>query len=317
MQERREKSGGQLSNQTPSFTVYDLSNITFKTAIISFSVSTVTQPFNALLTRMQHSAGTPTGLNGGLFRGLYRGFIPAVIAGQQRGAVAVTHKQTNRGTEEEEIPMHQRYLGTLLFSQADLVVSNGLGSKAKLQNVGIITSENFKWSIPNWWKLTKVNWGSRSIAGIFNFAFLGIAGDYVSGFYKFDTPIYNKILGGATSGVIATMLTTIPNGYADKKLLTSKMENGHLLTTSTFTMFGKVKSHVQNIGIRQAVYSYVVGNYLKEVAARSIPTALTFGIIFGVDHLMGDEPLKRIWPGRKAADEVKPESSIQSPSSKM
>lgn len=301
MQEKTETKGNQnLFSLTP----YSIANLAVKTAAISFTVSAATQPLQAMLTRLQINA--PTGFNGGLFRGIYRGFFPYAIAGQKRGAVSVTAKQTNREiVEEEEMELsgrRQRWFGTILFSQADLLISNALGGKAKLENAGIITKENFKWSIPNYLKLTSVNWGSRSFSGFVNFAALGMVGDYISSFYKFDNDFYNKLAGGATAGVVATVITTIPSSYADRKVLASKMENGRLLTVTPFTMFSQMKSHVKTVGIQEAFTHFVKFNFLKEIAVRGPMSAITFGIIFGMDDLMGIEPLKGIWPKKRQID---------------
>ncbi|HAT6977427.1 TPA: hypothetical protein F8R96_09480 [Legionella pneumophila] len=315
MQERREKKSG---NASYVFTPYDMANLVFKTGVISFTVSAGTQPFQYLLNKLQFSqTGTPSGLSGGLFRGMYRGFLPYAIAGQKRGAVAVTHKQTNKATEEEEFeaPFRQRWLGTIFFSQADLLVSNGLSGKGRLQNVGVINAENFRWSLSNFWKLTTVNWGSRSFAGGVNFALIGFAGDYVSSFYKFDKDLYNKILGGATSGVIATLFTTVPNAYADNKLLQTKVaENNRLITVSPYTMFGQMKSHVKAVGLKDAFMTFFKVNYLQQVAVRAPQAAITFALIFGMDEYMGPNPLKKIWPGR--VEELESENTSPSPTKK-
>ncbi|KTC91771.1 hypothetical protein [Legionella cincinnatiensis] len=314
MQAKTENNSG---NQGLSFslTPYVLANLGVKTAAISFSVSTLTQPFQAMLTRLQVNA--PSGFNGGLFRSMYRGFVPYAIAGQKRGAVSVTAKQANKEVieeEEMEIPGRQRWMGTFLFSQADLLISNALGGKSKLENAGIITKANFKWSFANYWKLTGVNWGSRSFAGFVNFSALGFVGDYISSFYKFNNDFYNKLAGGSTAGVIATIFTTIPNSYADRKVLASKVENGRLLTVSPFTMFGQVKSHVKSVGMKEAFSHFVKFNFLKEVLVRSPMSALTFGIIFGLDDLMGPEPLKKVWP---KVEEIDTEQSKSNPSKRM
>ncbi|HEN5563816.1 TPA: hypothetical protein U6323_002633 [Legionella pneumophila] len=298
MQERREKNGG---NSPYMLTPYEMANLVFKTGVISFTVSAGTQPFQFLLNKLQFSqSGTPSGLSGGLFRGMYRGFLPYAIAGQKRGAVAVTHKQTNKATEEEEfeVPFRQRWWGTIFFSQADLLVSNGLSGKARLQNVGVINAENFKWSFSNFWKLTTVNWGSRSFAGGVNFALIGFAGDYVSSFYKFDKDLYNKILGGATSGVIATLFT----------------ENNRLITVSPYTMFGQMKSHVKAVGLKEAFMTFFKVGYLQQVAVRAPQAAVTFALIFGMDEYMGPNPLKKIWPGR--VEELESENPSPSPAKK-
>ncbi len=315
MQERREKQG---NNSPYLLTPYEMANLVFKTGAISFTVSAGTQPFQYLLNKLQFSeSGTPSGLSGGLFRGIYRGFLPYAIAGQKRGAVAVTHKQTNKATEEEEFeaPFRQRWWGTVLFSQADLLVSNGFSGKAKLQNVGVINAENFKWSLSNFWKLTSVNWGSRSFAGGVNFALIGFAGDYVSSFYKFDKELYNKILGGATSGVIATLFTTVPNAYADSKLLQTKVaENNRLITVSPYTMFSQMKSHVKEVGLKEAFMTFFKVGYLQQVAVRAPQAAITFALIFGMDEYMGPQPLKKVWPVR--VEELESENPSPSPTKK-
>lgn len=297
MQERREKTGSPYL-----LTTEEIANLVFKTGVISFAVSAGTQPFQYLLNKLQFSqSGTPSGLSGGLFRGMYRGFLPYAIAGQKRGAVTVTHKQTNKATEEEEFeaPFRQPWLGTVIFSQVELLVSNGLSGKAKLQNVGVINAENFRWSLSNFWKLTSVNWGSRSYASGVNFALIGFAGDYVSSFYQFQNDLYNKIAGGATSGVIATLFTTVPNAYADNKLLQTKVaENNRLITVSPYTMFGQMKSHVKAVGLKEAFMTFFKVGYLQQVAVRGPQAAITFALIFGMDDYLGPQPLKRVWPGR-------------------
>ena len=303
MRERRENIDGVKNNSLNSIaTPYFLANLGVKTAVISFSVSALTQPFQAILTRLQLPSGAPSALSGGMFRGFYRGFVPYAIAGQKRGAVAVTAKHTNKAVEEEEIeiPSRQRWLAPFLFSQGDLLVSNGLGNKSKLMLADIVTPTNFKWTFPNFLQLTKVNWGARSIAGFINFSALGFMGDRIGSLYNFNNGLYNNLAAGATAGVIATFFTTIPNCYADKKLLASKMENGRLLAVSPFTMFSQMKSHVKNVGLSEAFSTFAKYNFLKEVLIRSPQSALTFSIIFGLDHLMGAEPLKKVWPCESA-----------------
>ncbi|KTC83793.1 hypothetical protein [Legionella brunensis] len=311
MQERIETTKD--SEMSSRGIAYTMANLSFKTAAISLSVSVFTQPFQAILTQLQHSSGTSP-FAGGFFRSiyrglgssivnLYRGFGPYAMAGQKRGAVAVTAKQTTREEEaiENEISIHQRWIGTFSFSQADLALSNALNSKAKLESAKIATKENFRWSIFNYWKLTSSTWGSRSVAGFINFAALGFVGDYISSFYKFNDEFYNKLLGGATAGVVATFFTTLPNSYADRKILMSTIEEGRVLTASPFTMFNQAKNHVKKVGLQEALTA-VRYNFLKEVLIRSPQSALTFSIIFGMDHLLGLEPLRRFWPVSQERD---------------
>lgn len=297
MQERQEtnkKTGEEI------ITPYAAANLITKTAAISFSVSMCTQPFQAVLTQLQLQSGLPSSLSSGFFRGAYRGFLPYAIAGQKRGAVAVTAKQANREPVKEEeleaeLPIRQRWIGTFCFAQADLLISNALAGKAKLESANIITKSNFNWSLSNYCKLTTVNWGSRSFAGFVNFAAIGFMGDYISSFYKFDNEFYNKLAGGATAGALTTLFTTLPNSYADRKLLASKVENGKLLTVTPYTMFSNMKSHVRTVGTKEAFTTFFKFNFLKEILVRSPQSALTFSIIFGVDYLMGPEPLKKVW----------------------
>ena len=77
-----------VENLNTIMTPYFMANLAVKTAVISFTVSAFTQPFQAVLTQMQMPSNTVSGLNGGFFRGLYRGFLPYAVAGQKRGAVA-------------------------------------------------------------------------------------------------------------------------------------------------------------------------------------------------------------------------------------
>ncbi|WP_028387916.1 hypothetical protein [Legionella fairfieldensis] len=301
MQEPQKANRNSDESRNNQLITPSLANLSAKTAIISFSVSVATQPFQAKLNRMQF----PSAVSSGLFRSMYRGFLPHAIAGQQRGVVTVTAKQTNsnrevanEGSGEKELPVKQRWLGTFLFSQADLLLANALNSKSKMESTGIIPKTNFKWFLTHYLKLTSLTWGSRSIAGFINFAAIGFVGDYISSFYKFNNDFYNKLLGGATAGAITTFFTTIPNSYADKKILASKMENGRLLTTTSFSMFQSIKSHVTNTGVKEALLTFIKVNYLKESLVRCPQAALTFSIIFGLDNLIGPEPLKKIWPGK-------------------
>nr|HAT8715061.1 hypothetical protein [Legionella jordanis] len=301
MREKKETNTAELDS--PFFgKPYVFANLVFKTAAISFSVSAFTQPFQYMLTRMQlpGASRADSAFKQGLFRSMYRGFGSYAIAGQKRGAVAVTAKQQNRESAEEqlehEVHPHKRVLGTFLFSQADLLVSNGLVSKAKLESAKIVTKGNFNWSVANLWHLTTTNWGSRSIAGFINFAAIGMMGDSIASLFKFNRDIYNQVAAGATSGVIATFLTTIPNAYADKKLLASKMNEGRVVTVSPFSMFSQAKAHMREMGAKEAMKTFFKVTFLKEALIRSPQTALTFSIIFGLDHAMGTEPLKRVWP---------------------
>lgn len=277
-------------------TPYFLANLSVKTAVISFSVSVATQPLQALLTHFQISNGL-SAIRGGFFRSLYRGFIPYAISGQKRGALTVTSKETTRVLEEGEIelPIRQRWVGTFSFAQADHFLSNALYSKAKLESAGIVYKSNFKWSIANYWQLTKVNWGSRSLAGFINFAAIGFIGDYISSFYKFENKLYNQLAGGATSGVVATILTTIPNAYADRKLLASQIEKNRVSTVTSYTMFRQMKSHIHN-NIPKKALTFMLSHFCREALVRSPQAALTFSIIFGIDYVMGSDPLQKIWP---------------------
>lgn len=317
-------------------TPYIIANLAAKTAAISFTVSTFTQPLQAVLTQVQMPAGSP-GLSGGLFRGLYRGFGSYAMAGQKRGAVAVTSKQANNKegiTEEEmeaELPFHSKWGGTLAFAQADFFISNGLSGESKLKNAGILTPTNYKRSFYNFYQLTLMNYGSRSVAGFTNFAAIGFVGDKFCALFNYDEKLLNKILGGATAGVFATFLTTIPNAFADRKLLETKVENKQiltpdtmfskarayvrqegvkpvvsqfykrLLTASPYTMFSNAQAYVRQAGVKPAMPQFAM-NYLKEVAIRSPLSALTFAIIMGMDHVMGLEPLKDVWPSTEPSN---------------
>lgn len=299
MNEKEANKSSKNQNATFASAPYFVTNLCFKTAVISLSVSTVTQPFKALLNHVQ--TNSLNGLNGGIFRSLWRGFLPYAVAGQQRGAVAVTSKQANREVVEEEFEFsyRQNWFGTLTFSQADLLFANALIEKAKLENAGIINKSNFKWSLVNYKQLTFANWGSRSLSSFMNFSALGAVGDYLTSRYHFKNDGYNKIAGGATAGVIATLFTSLPNSYADRKLLASKIENGRLLTITPYTFFRQVKSHVGTVGVKQAFTQFVFCNYLKEVAVRSPMSALTFATIFYLDNIMGVYPLEQIGYRRK------------------
>lgn len=306
MQDHKERDG-----KKEETTLFDkFSNLAFKTATISFSVSVINQPVQAFLTRLQLPSGVSSPLSAGCFRGLYRGFLPYMVSGQKRGALSVTSKQVNQESikKEEGIETEQhieqsiryRYAGTFFFSQADLFLTSALCSKGMLENANIITKTNFHWSLYNYWKLTSVNWGSRSCAGFINFAALGFLGDYISTFYKFDKDFHNKLAGGATSGAIATVFTTLPNSYADRKLLASKIENGQLLTATSCTMFSTMKSHIKTVGTKEALKTFIMSHFLKQVLIRSPQSALIFGIIFGIDDLMGPEPLKSVFSRRNS-----------------
>ncbi|RUR09803.1 hypothetical protein [Legionella sp. km772] len=311
MQEKIEPKKTPDTALTYASAPYIVSNLVAKTAGISFTVSLVTQPFQSLLTQLQMS-GT-SAVSGGLFRGLYRGFLPYAVAGQKRGAVAVTSKHANKEAvvEEEieaELPLSRKWAGTLAFAQADHFISNALYGKAKLTSAGIITADNFKWSPFNIYKLTMVNWGSRSIAGFVNFAAIGFVGDKFSSFYHFEQELLNKIAGGATAGVFATFFTTLPNAYADRKLLATTVENKRLLTTSPFTMFRSMEQHVKKVGLKSAASELAYTNFLREFIIRSPQAALTFATILGMDYMMGTEPLKAIWPKRAMIEDQPSES---------
>lgn len=306
-------------------TPYWFANLGVKTFITSLGVSTVTLPFNAMLTHIQMPTSSP--LRNG-FRGLYSGFIPHAIAGQQRGAVAVTSKHANREHIEEEIEadlaFRSKWAGTLAFAQADHILSNAFYGKAKLSSAGIINPTNFQWTPYNAFKLTTVNWGSRSIAGSVNFAAIGFVGDQCSSLYSFNNELYNKISGGATAGIIATFFTTIPNAYADRKLLATKVENKRLISTSPFTLFSQMKTHISQTGLKAAAADFAYNKFLREFIIRSPQTALTFATILAMDHLMGPEPLEAVWPKGRRGFEAKPheaptpsEADSTPPSSKM
>lgn len=287
-------------------TPYWFANLGIKTFFTSLAVSTVTLPFNALLTHIQMPTSSP--LRNG-FRGLYSGFLPHAIAGQQRGAVAVTSKHANKEHFEEEVEANlafrSKWVGTVAFAQVDHLLSNALYGKSKLTSVGIINSQNFNWTPYNAYKLTIVNWGSRSIAGFVNFAAIGFVGDKCSSLYHFDNELYNKVLGGATAGIIATFFTTIPNAYADRKLLATKVENKCLISTSPFTLFNQMKAHVTEKGFKAAAADFAVNKFLREFIVRSPQTALTFATILAMDHLMGPDPLKAVWPKSRKDFDVK------------
>jgi hypothetical protein len=306
MKERQETNPS-INDTDSQNTPYALLNLAAKTATISFSVSLLTQPFQPLLNWVQRPAGVaPLPVTtGGLFRGVYRGFIPHAIAGQKRGAVAVTAKQANKEAAlvEEELETELRsksrswMAATAAFSQADIVISNGISNLGRLKSAGIIGNSGYSWSARNFYSLTKVNWGSRSVAGFVNFAAIGFVGDKISGLYGFSDELYNKIAGGATAGVFATAFTTLPNSYADRKLLGSTLDgNGRVLTRSMHTMFSDMRAHTQQIGMKQAFSKLVRENFFREFCVRSPQVALTFAIIFGVDHALGSEPLRSIWP---------------------
>lgn len=314
----QEKTESKKAGETPvtfEITPYALANLAVKVAGISYTVSLATQPFQAVLTHFQMPSGTSTVFSNGLFRGLYRGMAPYAIAGQKRGAVAVTSKHANKESivEEEvetELPiLRNKWLGTLAFAQADHFISNAFAGKAKLTSAGVISRSNFQWTPYNAYQLTMVNWGSRSIAGFVNFAAIGFVGDQFSSYYHFNKELYNKIAGGATAGVFATIFTTIPNAYADRKLLATRVEDKRIITTSPYTLFSQAKSHVKHTGVRAAMTQFILTHYLREVAIRSPQSALTFGIILGMDHVMGPEPLKSVWPKEISKEQSQPPSS--------
>lgn len=286
---KTEKNTPEKGN-TLALTPYGVANLAFKTGVISLAVTTVSQPMQAILTRlqMQNTAALKVAW--------FRGFGSNVIAGQKRGAIAVSSKQANKesGVMEEgiepEYKTNQRWTGTMAFAQADHFVSNALYGKSKLQMAGILTAENFKWSVGNFWRLTQVNWGSRSISNFVNFAAIGFIGDYFTSWYHSKNELLNKIGGGATAGVFATVLTTVPNSYADKKLLASRIENKRIITTSPYTLFKQVKAHTATVGAAKVSQDFLRGT-MKELLVRSPLSAVVFATIMGLDHVLGAEPL--------------------------
>lgn len=295
------------SNLTPEI---DFASLAFKSFVISLSVSAGTLPFQTLLTRVQTqphgSIRAPH--SWGIFHALYRGFPTYAIAGQKRGAICITSKQHTKSLEEKTTQETETnpgladsrislLLATLGFSQADILVANGLQSKSKLESAGVIKKEGFKWSTHNFLKLTSVNWGSRSVASFSTFSAMGFMGQWIAGLYKFNNPLYNEIAAGMTSGILATILTTAPNAYADHKLLqTTVQEDGCLSTVSALSMFRKINNVVSTRGAKRAATDFFKLIFAKEFPIRSIQSAVLFAIVFGVDHTLGDSPLAKLFP---------------------
>ena len=59
-----------------------------------------------------------------------------------------------------------------------------------------------------------------------------------------------------------------------------------------------MSNHIKDVGMKEALFAVVKMNLLRESLVRSPQAASTFSIIFGLDHLMGPEPLKKLWPNR-------------------
>jgi hypothetical protein len=280
--------------QNFELTAYEVSNLAVKTVAISFSVSLFGQPLQTFLNQSQMKPTlTPKSF---AFRSIYTGFSSYALAGQKRGAVAVYAKHSEKNHEEkcdtETGIYHSPWFFTGMFSQIDILLSNGLKTKSKLENVKIITPENFKWSCGNWYKLTFGNWGSRSFSGLVNYAALGIIGNKCCSFFNFEEEYLNKFLGGVSAGVLSTFFTGIPDHFSDRKILQTTLKDGQLCFVSSLTMFKGLKTEVQTHGLLASLSSFFKQHYLKEILIRCPQTALTFGIIFTGDHLLGTEPLR-------------------------
>jgi len=276
------------------FTPYQLANIAVKTGLISFAVSFITQPMHSFLSHQQMTAvSTPKAF---VFRNVYQGFMSFAIAGQKRGMIAVTARQSQHFLEEKKesdlVLYKSPWFFTGLFSQLDIVVSNSFKTKAKLENVKIFTAENFKWSPQAWFQLTTGNWGSRSISGLINYAALGVIGEYCSTLYKSDHEVVNKFLGGVSAGVLATLFTTIPDHYSDRKVLRTKIVDRTIQNYSSLSMFRDMAHAVESHGLKTILIDFIKKHYLKELMIRGPITALTFGIVFAGDAIIDSEPLK-------------------------
>lgn len=296
--------------QTPSskspqsifdFTPYQLANMAVKTGIISFTVSFATQPLQSFLNHRQMvQLSTPKAY---IFRSAYQGFVSFAIAGQKRGMVAITARQSQKHLDEKseaDTPFYKTpWFFTGFFSQLDVLISNAFKTKAKLENVKIINANNFKWSAQNWFKLTAGNWGSRSMSGFMNYAALGFIGDYCASLYQSDSPLVNQFLGGVTAGVFATLFTTIPEHYSDRKILHTSIVDGKINTISSLSMFKGIKHEIKSHGLKESFFDFAKKHYFKELVVRCPQTALTFGIVFAGEYLVDAEPLKYIFDARK------------------
>lgn len=252
-----------------------LSHALIKTSLISVTISICTQPLQALLNiKQQSSLFTPSA---NFFHWAYRGFTSYAISGQKRGAIAITAKQTHQDIDREYY-LHQ-WLFTLGFSQADLILTNGFKTKSKLENAGIIDAKNFKWSMYNFYKLSFNNWGARSISGIVNYAALGIMGQTCVDSIPIDHATTKQLLGGISAGMLASLITAIPDFYADQKTLRSKMKDFRLVTVSSQSMFSTLNHRIEQQGAKEVLKNFIKNYYLKEIALRCPLTGLTFALI--------------------------------------
>jgi len=267
-----------------------LSNALLKTSLISVTISICTQPLQALLNIKQQSLIFTPSAN--FFHWAYRGFTSYAISGQKRGAIAITAKQTHQDLEREYY-LHQ-WLFTLGFSQADIILTNGFKTKSKLENAGIIDARNFKWSMSNFYKLSFNNWGARSISGMVNYAALGIIGQTCVDSIAIDNSTTKQMLGGVCAGMLASLITAVPDFYADQKTLASKMQDFRLVTVSSQSMFSKLHHRIEQQGVKEVLINFIKNYYLKEIAVRCPLTGLTFALIFAGNELLGAEPLQKL-----------------------
>ena len=250
-------------------------------SLISLAVSFFTQPFQALLNSKQQQGFIP---QANVFHWAYRGFLSYMITGQKRGAIAITAKQTNQKQEQDS-----KLWFTLAFSQADILFSNGLKTKSKLENAKILDASNFRWSAQNFYKLTFNNWGSRSLSGLINYSALGFFGDYCASSFSFESQLLNQILGGLSAGIFASLFSTFPDIYSDQKTLASKMNAFKLETISSHSMFKNLIHECKQQPMKLSIQS-LLKQYFSEISVRIPINAVTFAIIFGAHYYLNQEP---------------------------
>ncbi|KTD82487.1 hypothetical protein [Legionella waltersii] len=282
-------------------------NLMFKVPVISAGITSVVQPTNLLMANIiNHSnpiKGMPSAPSA-IFFALYKGFGNNVVAGQMRGAVSVTAKQSQGvevakeaelSTESSSANKGSKMISTVSFAQADTLVAQ-YGNRGVLtgyySNEGIFKKmacplEKIPLTINNVKQIVAMGYPIKTTGGLVTYGAMVIGSDFIENQQFLSNPTTNKVVASMIAGGLASIVTTPISIINDKVVLSTTINNQNQLSRLTFTQSMEVAAHF----VKDASFKTKLAYAGPMNAVRS---TIIFGTLTFANELLGDQPLKKV-----------------------
>jgi hypothetical protein len=295
------KSQGEQWFESPAY------NLMFKVPIISAGITSVIQPTNLIMANIiNHSnpiKGMPVTPSAFLYT-LYKGFGNNVVAGQMRGAVSVSAKQSQSLEVAKEAELtsestsgnkNSQLINTVGFAQADTLVSQygnrgmltGYYAKEGIFQKMLCPIEKIPLTLNNAKQIVVMGYPIKTTGGIVTYGAMVIGSDFIEKQELFSNPTTNKVIASMMSGALASVITTPISIVNDKIVLSTAINSQNQLTRLNFSQSMQVAKHF----VRDPSFKTKLA-YAGPMNA--VRTTIIFGTLTLANELLGDQPLKKV-----------------------